>query len=347
VDRGEIVAVLSVPRKISVLGIETSCDDTAVAVVIDGEVRSSVIVTQQQLHAEFGGVVPELASRAHSQAMTRALRRVLYEANIDPLRDLDGVAVTSGPGLAGSLMVGVAAAKACSLGYGLPLIGVDHMEGHVFGSALEEGLELPALVLLVSGGHSELVMVDEPGHYRFLGGTVDDAAGEAFDKVARMLGLGFPGGPEIEAAAQGGSPDTVAFPRASVASDLDFSFSGVKTAVLRYLQSAPDAKVADVAASFQVAVVDALMIRVKRALDLESVASFAIGGGVAANSLLRERTVELGRDLNLRVNVPSRRYCTDNGAMIAAAGAYHLERGDRSALDLGIDPSAELMVKPA
>jgi N6-L-threonylcarbamoyladenine synthase len=221
------------------------------------------------------------------------------------------------------------------------------MEGHVFGSTLEDDLELPALVLLVSGGHSELVMVDEPGRYRFLGGTVDDAAGEAFDKVARMLGLGFPGGPEIEAAAQGGRPEAIGFPRANLASELDLSFSGVKTAVLRYLQSTPEAVVADVAASFQAAVVDALMVRVSRALRRESVASLAIGGGVAANSLLRSRVFELGIEENLRVNVPSKRYCTDNGAMIAAAGAYHLLQGDRSALDLGIDPSAELMAKPA
>jgi N6-L-threonylcarbamoyladenine synthase len=335
--------LLELERGLTIVGIETSCDETAVALLRDGEVSTSVVVAQNDIHRDFGGVVPELASRAHSRAITRAIREVMeHAAGVT----LDGVAVTSGPGLAGPLMVGVAAAKALALSTDAPLIGVDHMEGHLFAATLVEPVVLPAIVLLVSGGHTELLAIDAPGVYRYLGGTIDDAAGEAFDKAARMLGLGFPGGPEIERlAASNVGVVEFAFPRALAHHGLDLSFSGPKTAVVNYLRAHPDVDPAKVAFAFQEAVVDALMIKLRRAIKEGSYRSIVIGGGVAANTRLREETERLAAQTGLRGVIPPRALCTDNGAMIAAAGAFRLARGDVDPLTIGIDPSRELAVK--
>lgn len=326
------------------LGIETSCDETAVAVVGEGRVLSSVIMGQSDIHRDFGGVVPELASREHGRVITRAIFVALQEAGIEsPGRDLDAVAVTRGPGLAGALMVGVSAAKALSVAFDLPLVGVDHMEGHLYGCALEQPVELPALVLLISGGHTQMLAVDGPGEYRYLGGTIDDAAGEAFDKVARMLGLGFPGGPEIEKMALEGAGEQIAFPRAMSHKGLDLSFSGLKTAVLNHLKSTPTPNPPLVAASFQSAVVDVLVTKMSRALDETSYRSLCIGGGVGANQALREAISALAMRRGITAVIPAKRYCTDNGAMIAAAGAFRYGRGEIGGLDLGADPSLELV----
>ncbi|MGC8480605.1 MAG: tRNA (adenosine(37)-N6)-threonylcarbamoyltransferase complex transferase subunit TsaD [Acidimicrobiales bacterium] len=335
--------LLRVEYGLTLVGIETSCDETAVALLRDGEISASVVVAQNDIHRDFGGVVPELASRAHSRAITRAIREVMeYAEGVS----LDGIAVTSGPGLAGPLMVGVAAAKALSLSKNVPLIGVDHMEGHLFAATLVEPVALPAIVLLVSGGHTELLAIDAPGIYRYLGGTIDDAAGEAFDKAARMLGLGFPGGPEIERlAATSVGPVTFTFPRALAHHGLDLSFSGPKTAVVNYLRAHRDADPAHVAYAFQEAVVDALIIKLRRAIKEGFYRSIVIGGGVAANTRLREETARLAEQTGLRGVIPPRALCTDNGAMIAAAGAFRLARGDVAPLALGIDPARELAAK--
>lgn len=335
---------LSLSGELTILGIETSCDETAVAVIGEGRVLSSVIMGQSDIHSDFGGVVPELASREHGRVITRAIFAALHDAGIEsPGRALDAVAVTSGPGLAGALMVGVSAAKALSVAFDLPLVGVDHMEGHLFGGALEQPIKLPALVLLISGGHTQMIAVNAPGEYRYLGGTVDDAAGEAFDKVARMLGLGFPGGPEIEEIALGAAGEFIPFPRAMSHRGLDLSFSGLKTAVLNHLKSTPNPDTALVAASFQRAVVEVLVTKLSRALDEASYRSLCIGGGVAANEALREAVSALARRRGVAAVIPAKRYCTDNGAMIAAAGAFRYGRGDVGELDLGADPSVELV----
>ena len=327
--------------KLVVLGIESSCDETAASVIGGGRIRSSVIASQLDIHRAFGGVVPELASREHERVIIPTIRVALDQAGIsDPTHQLDAVAVTRGPGLSGALMVGVAAAKALSIAYRIPVIGVDHMEGHIFASALEmEPPELPAMVLLVSGGHTQLIDVQGPGRYRLVGQSVDDAAGEAFDKVARLLGLGFPGGPVIDRVAALGDPDKIRFPRASTKGEFDFSFSGVKTAVLRYLESNADAVVEDVAAGFQAAVVDVLVRKTTVAAQRFDSRSVVLGGGVAANSLLRkEMEVACGR-LGLSINIPAPASCTDNGAMVAAAAVFRLETDGPSDPGFSVDPS--------
>ena len=330
-----------------VLGIETSCDETGVAIVEDETVLANLLASQTQLHERFGGVVPEIASRAHVEAITPLLDEAFEQAGIG-FGDLDGVAVTAGPGLVGALLVGIAAAKSVALATSRPLIGVNHLEGHILANAVEHGRDLvPAVCLVVSGGHTMLVYMPEPHRYEILGQTVDDAAGEAFDKVARFLGLGFPGGPAVDRLARHGDPNAIRFPRAMADSgDYDFSLSGLKTAVLRHVKAERDAgrevDAADLAASFQEAIVDVQVSKTMQAVRDRGVESILLGGGVVANSRLRERIDKAGAEAGLRVMIPSMQLCTDNGAMIALAGAWRLERGERSSLAIGADPSMEL-----
>jgi N6-L-threonylcarbamoyladenine synthase len=331
-----------------VLGIETSCDETAVAVVEDGfTVRTNLIARQEHLHERFGGVVPEVAARAHVEALQPLLAQALETAEIDAA-DVDVVAVTEGPGLVGALLVGMAAAKAFALATGAGLIGVNHLEGHVWANFLEHGPpEPPYVALIVSGGHTMLVYMPDAATYRVLGQTLDDAAGEAFDKVARLIGLGFPGGPAIDRMAADGDPDAIAFPRAMEDSgDFDFSMSGLKTAVLRRVQreraAGRDVHLPDLAASFQEAIVDVQVRKTIAAAKAQGVGTVLLGGGVVANSRLRERMAEAGAREGLGVLVPSIDLCTDNAAMIACAGAARWARGERSSLDMGADPNLRL-----
>jgi N6-L-threonylcarbamoyladenine synthase len=325
-----------------VLGIETSCDETAAAVVANGSaVISSVVSSQVDLHARYGGVVPEIASRAHVELLTPAVAQALVESGIDG-RQLSAVAATVGPGLAGALLVGISAAKAYALAWGLPFIGVNHMEAHLYASFLEEpDLEPPLVVLLVSGGHTLLVAMDDHGRYRLLGTTVDDAVGEAFDKVARVMGLGYPGGPAIDRVALTGDPTAVRFPRA-MPEGLDFSLSGLKTAVIRYVRDNPETPVSDVAASFQAAVVDVLIDKTRRAVAEVGAKTVCLGGGVAANSLLRERMLDLATAEGLRCFLPSRSMCTDNAAMVAAAAWWRYRADGPTPLDVGAQPNLRL-----
>jgi N6-L-threonylcarbamoyladenine synthase len=332
---------------VRVLGIETSCDETAVAVVEDGRVLSNVIASQTDLHARFGGVVPELASRAHVQALSPLTEEALERAGVR-FEQLDGVAVTVGPGLVGALLVGIAAAKAVSLATGAPLIGVNHLEGHIYANHLVHGPDLtPAVCLIVSGGHTMLVHMPEPHRYEPLGQTVDDAAGEAFDKIARFMGLGFPGGPALDRLARKGNPHAIRFPRAMADSgDYDSSLSGLKTAVLRHVKAeraaGREVDPADLAASFQEAIVDVQVSKTIAAARDRGVGTVLLGGGVVANTRLRARIGEEGAREGLRVLFPPLDLCTDNGAMIAAAGASRLARGERTGLDVGADPGLEL-----
>ena len=327
-----------------VLGIETSCDETAAAVVVDGhEVLSSVVSSQVDLHARFGGVVPEIASRAHVELLTPVVARALVEAGIDD-DHVDAVAATVGPGLIGALLVGVSAAKTLALVWDVPFVAVNHLEAHLYAALLEDPeLELPVVVLLVSGGHTLLVLMEGHGRYRVLGSTIDDAAGEAFDKVARYLGLGYPGGPAIDAIAMEGDPDAIAFPRAILAEGYDFSFSGLKTAVVNHVRRHPDVSTEDVAASFQEAVVDVLVTKARRAARDHGAKGLCLAGGVAANSRLRERLLDACVADGLHAFLPSRSMCTDNAAMVAAAGWYRLRSDGPSPLDTGAVPNLKLV----
>lgn len=333
-----------------VLGIETSCDETGVGIVRGGDLLVDAVATSVEEHARFGGVVPEVASRAHLEAMVPTIERACAQAGVR-LADLDAVAVTSGPGLAGALTVGVAAAKALALGLGVPLYGVNHLAAHVAVDTLEHGpLPEPSMALLVSGGHSSLLLVPDVTHdVRPLGRTVDDAAGEAFDKVARLLGLPFPGGPHVDRAARDGAA-SIAFPRGLTARHdmadhrYDFSFSGLKTAVARWVERREAAgepvPVADVAASFQEAVVDVLTRKAVLACREQGVGTLLVGGGVAANSRLRALARERCDDAGITLRVPRPGLCTDNGAMVAALGALMVKTGRTpSALDLPSDSS--------
>ncbi|HVM07584.1 MAG TPA: tRNA (adenosine(37)-N6)-threonylcarbamoyltransferase complex transferase subunit TsaD [Acidimicrobiales bacterium] len=332
-----------------VLGIETSCDETAASVVVgteDGriDVLSSVVSSQVDLHARFGGVVPEIASRAHVDLLTPVVAEALVTAGVEG-RDLSAVAATVGPGLIGALLVGVSHAKAMALVHGVPFVGVNHLEGHLYASFLEEpDLELPAVVLLVSGGHTMLILMEDHGRYRLLGQTIDDAAGEAFDKVARFLGLGYPGGPAIDRLSMEGDPQAIQFPRGLLDEAYDFSFSGLKTSVVTYVRKNPDVEVADVAASFQEAVVDVLVKKARRAARATGAKAICLAGGVAANSALRERTLDACIEDGLRGYLPSRAMCTDNAAMIAAAGLYRLRSDGPTLLDAGANPNLRLPV---
>jgi N6-L-threonylcarbamoyladenine synthase len=327
----------------TILGIETSCDETAAAVVSDGRVvRSNVVSSQVDLHARFGGVVPEVAGRAHESIIMPVVVEALVEAATED-SEIDAVAVTRGPGLVGSLLIGVAAAKALALVWDVPCIGVNHLEAHLYAALLEEpDLELPVVVLLVSGGHTMLVLFEGHGRYRLLGSTLDDAAGEAFDKVARYLGLGYPGGPAIDLISNEGDPTAVQFTRAMMHDGLDFSFSGMKTAVINHVRSNPDVGTADVAASFQAAVVDVLVHKTRRAAEQHNARGVCLAGGVAANSLLRERTLDLCTEGGFQGFLPSRSMCTDNAAMVAAVGWWNYHQAGASPLDMGADPSLKL-----
>ena len=325
-----------------VLGIETSCDETAAAVVADGtQLLSSVVSSQVDLHAAFGGVVPELASRAHVELLTPVIAEAMLEAGVEDKPD--AVAATVGPGLVGSLLVGLSTAKALALVWGVPFIGVNHLEGHIYASFLEEpDLEPPLVVLLVSGGHTMLVAMEGHGRYRMLGATLDDAAGEAYDKVARFLGLGYPGGPVIDRLAMEGDPKAIAFPRGLLHEGYDFSFSGIKTSVVTYVRKHPEVATADVAASFQEAVVDVLVTKAQRAAAEIGATGIVLGGGVAANSRLRERILDACIADGLRAFLPSRSMCTDNAAMIAAAGWWRLQSDGPTPLGAGADPGLGL-----
>ncbi len=329
-----------------ILGIETSCDETAAAVVMNGtRVLSSVVSTQIDLHARFGGVVPEVASRAHVEMLTPVVSQAMLEAGMVDGGKVDAVAATVGPGLIGSLLVGVSAAKALALVWDVPFVAVNHLEAHLYAAFLEEpDLELPLVVLLVSGGHTMLVCMEGHGKYRLLGQTVDDAAGEAFDKVARFLDLGYPGGPAIDRLAMEGDPHAITFPRPMKNDGYDFSFSGLKTSVVNYVRKNPDVRAADVAASFQDAVCDVLITKARRAAKEVGAKGLCLGGGVAANSQLREQLLDACVADGLHAFLPARAMCTDNAAMIAAAGWYRLASDGPSPLDTGANPSLSLSV---
>jgi N6-L-threonylcarbamoyladenine synthase len=340
-------ALVGLPARLGlpVLGIETSCDETAAAVVRGGiDVVSSVVSSQVDLHARFGGVVPEIAGRAHLDLLGPVVAEALVEAGVDPAAgELRAVAATVGPGLIGSLLVGVSAAKAYAMAWGVPFIGVNHLEAHLYAAFLEEpDLPTPLVVLLVSGGHTLLILMEGRGRYRVLGQTIDDAAGEAFDKVARLLGLGYPGGPVIEKAAVDGDPTAIAFPRGLRDEGYDFSFSGIKTSVVHYVRKHPDASLADVAASFQEAVVDVLVAKARRAAAETGAVGICVGGGVAANGPLRERVLDACIADGLRPFLPSRSLCTDNAAMVAAAGHWRLESDGPTPLNCGAFPNLRL-----
>lgn len=333
---------------ITILAIESSCDETAAAVVRNGrEVLSNVIDSQVSLHAAYGGVVPEIASRKHIEQINQVTERALTEAGMT-LQDMTAIAVTYGPGLVGALLVGVSFAKALSFASGVPLIGVHHIEGHISANFIEHPeLKPPFICLVVSGGHSHLVAVRDYGVYEIIGRTRDDAAGEAFDKVARAIGLGYPGGPQIDRMSKKGNPNAIPFPRASVdGAEFDFSFSGLKSAVLNYLNSCrmrgAEVNQADVAASFQKAVIDVLTERSMEAVHRFGMCSFAVAGGVAANTSLREAFREMCRERGIQFYHPSPIYCTDNGAMIGTAGYYEYKRGVRSGYDLNAVPNLKL-----
>ena len=337
-------------KDILILAIESSCDETAAAVVRNGrEVLSNIISSQIDLHTLYGGVVPEIASRKHIEKINQVIEQALSEASVS-LDEIDAIAVTYGPGLVGALLVGVAEAKAISFATGIPLIGVHHIEGHICANYIEhKELEPPFVSLVVSGGHTHLVKVVDYGVYEILGRTRDDAAGEAFDKVARAIGLGYPGGPKIDKVSKEGNAEAVDFPRPKVGGsdgELDFSFSGLKSAVLNYLNSEKMAGreivVADVAASFQKAVTDVLTEHSMSALENYGFRKFAIAGGVASNSALRAAMKEACLERNIEFYYPSPVYCTDNAAMIGVAGYYEYIKGVRSDLTLNAIPNLRL-----
>lgn len=335
-------------NEVKILAIESSCDETAAAVVVNGkEVRSNVISSQIALHTLYGGVVPEIASRKHIEKINQVIAQALDEADTT-LDEVDAIGVTYGPGLVGALLVGVAEAKAISYAKGIPLIGVHHIEGHINANYIEnEALKPPFLCLVVSGGHTHLVRVHDYGAYEIVGRTRDDAAGEAFDKVARAIGLGYPGGPKIEATAREGNPHAVEFPRAKIADGpYDFSFSGLKSAVLNYLNSCQMKGIpivqADIAAAFQKAVTDVLISNAMRAIDEFGVEQFAIAGGVASNRVLQEEMRKACGKRGVAFYHPSPVFCTDNAAMIGVAAYHDFIGGRRDGLDLNAVPGLKL-----
>ncbi|MBR1772791.1 MAG: tRNA (adenosine(37)-N6)-threonylcarbamoyltransferase complex transferase subunit TsaD [Eubacterium sp.] len=330
-----------------ILGIETSCDETAAAVVADGrEVISNVIYTQIPTHTLYGGVVPEIASREHVLKINQVIKKAVEDAKIT-WEEISAIAVTYGPGLVGPLLIGVSTAKALAYAKGIPLVGVNHIEGHICANYLAGDITPPYMCLVASGGHSHIVRVDDYTKYTIIGRTHDDAAGEAFDKVARAIGLGYPGGPKVDKLAREGNPSAIDFPRASVGdSKYDFSFSGIKSAVLNYLNGAEmkglEVNKADVAASFQQAVIDVLADHtIQAALDY-GMKTVALAGGVAANSLLRTTMKERAEAKGLKFHCPELIYCTDNGAMIAAAGYHEFIAGRRADLYLNAIPNLKI-----
>lgn len=339
-----------------ILGIESSCDETAAAVIEDGRrVRSNVIASQIATHQRYGGVVPELASREHLEKIEGVVDAALNEAGVKPA-EIDGVAVTQGPGLVGSLLVGINYAKAFAFALDKPIVGINHIEGHVYSVAFEfPPPEYPALALIVSGGHTNLFLIPEPERYKLIGRTRDDAAGEAFDKVSKLIGLGYPGGPVIDRLAAQGNKRAIIFPLAQINDEqrkLDFSFSGLKTAVLRYVResglepvaeaSDPPPAILDLCASFQNAVVRALVRSLRKAAEEHQPRTLILAGGVACNSELREAVRQLAAELNVPAYIPSPIFTTDNAAMIAAAGYPKLERGERAGFEMTADVTLRL-----
>lgn len=336
-----------------VLGIESSCDETAAAIVEGGRIiLSNVIASQVDLHAQFGGVYPELASREHVRAIHAVVAQALQDAHLQ-ISDLDAIAVTRGPGLAGALVVGVNMAKALALSAELPIIGVNHLEGHLYSAWLYSAEnpptpepKLPVVALLVSGGHTELVLMTDHLQYKTLGNTLDDAAGEAFDKVARLLSLSYPGGPSIQQASQNGNPRAFNFPKAHLDGKYDFSFSGLKTSVLRtveeFKRSGKELPVADIAASFQQAVVETLFEKTVAAAEEFKAREIIVAGGVSANRALREA---FRSQTKFRVHIPHIKLCTDNAAMVAAAGFRHITAGETSPLDFDVQANWSLVTK--
>lgn len=331
------------------LGIETSCDDTASAVVADGKILSSIVSSQDD-HSKFGGVVPELASRAHQRLIVPVVDEALAVAGV-ARADLDAIAVTIGPGLAGSLLVGLSFSKALALGLGIPLVGINHLEGHIYSLFIDDkGPSFPFLCLIVSGGHTQLIKVEAKFEHTLLGRTRDDAAGEAFDKVAKLLGLGYPGGPEVEKLAAGGNPSFHDFPRTRL-KGYDYSFSGIKTSVLYYLNAISDTDrdehiqnhISDICASFQEAVIDMLTRPIVKAARETGIRDLALAGGVSANIALQTRMRELAERMDGRLFVPDQNYCMDNAAMIAIAGHHKLAGNEFSPLTLTVDPSLALV----
>lgn len=333
---------------VTLMAIESSCDETAAAIVVNGrKVLSNIISSQIDIHKLYGGVVPEIASRKHIEQINQVIEQAFQEANMT-LQDIDGICVTYGPGLVGALLVGVGTAKAISYASGKPLIGIHHIEGHISANYIcHPDLEPPFLCLVVSGGHSHLVLVKDYGDYEIIGRTRDDAAGEAFDKVARAIGLGYPGGPKIDALAPTGDKNAIAFPRASVENaPYDFSFSGVKSAVLNYINGCKmkgeEYSQADIAASFQEAVVDVLVEHTMLAAKNYKIPKIAMAGGVASNKGLREKMKMECEKRNYSLYYPEPIFCTDNAAMIGAAGYYEYIKGVRSGLDLNAVPGLKL-----
>ncbi|MGB9628822.1 MAG: tRNA (adenosine(37)-N6)-threonylcarbamoyltransferase complex transferase subunit TsaD [Thermodesulfobacteriota bacterium] len=326
-----------------ILAIETSCDDTSAAVVLNGrKILSNVVSSQVDVHQKYGGVVPELASRKHIEMIVPIVSEALNRAETT-LKEIDGIAVTQGPGLVGSLLVGLSFAKSIAFATGIPFVGVNHLEAHLSAIFLEESKpKFPYIGLVVSGGHTALFRVDGFGNYKRLGQTRDDAAGEAFDKVAKLLGLGYPGGPMIDHLSRQGNPKTVRFPRASLGKEsLDFSFSGLKTAVVNYIKNHPEPSegypqnfICDIVSSFQEAVIDVLIKKTFQAVRQQGIKKVVLSGGVAANQLLRERIKEEATDQKIRIYIPSPNFCTDNAAMVGVVGYEYLKRGIRSDLSL-------------
>lgn len=330
-----------------VLGVESSCDETAASIVQDGrQIVSNVVSSQINLHRRYGGVVPEIASRRHVESILAVIDSALQDSGVQ-LGDLAAVAVTRGPGLVGSLLVGVSAAKALAYAAKLPLVGVNHIEGHIYANFLAHPeVEPPLVCLTVSGGHTDILFIPEVGQYSILGHTRDDAAGEAFDKVGRVLGLAYPAGPQIDALAKTGNPAAFDLPRALLEEGLDFSFSGLKTAAVNYLHNASQrgetVHVADFAASLQEAIVDVLVAKTMRAAEMMQVPMVIMSGGVAANTRLRQRLGRAAHEAGLRLFYPPVGLCTDNAAMIASAGYFRWKRGERSTLELNAEPGLRL-----